>query len=697
MKIQKNHRLLAALLVSAAVATLGPVACSQAADQARPAALHPGTGLGIARDWMDTLASPGDDFYAYANGNWPQDIPADRGDITAFWLAQQQTEKNIDALIRDILASEPAPGSNEALIKAYYRSFTNTDAIEQAGLAPIRGDLERFAAVSDKAQLARVMGSQLRADVDPLNAYDLRSENLFGVFVSQPLKGGAVAPYLLQGGLGLPDREYYLSSDPHMAELREGYRAYIADIFAAAGLSDPQARAQKVFDLEMKLARAHETLAESDDWTTAAEMWTPAELRQKAPGLDWNAFLQGAGMAGISRFDAYNSDAIPRIAALVASEPLDAWKDWLAFHQINQNTEVLPHKFDALHFGFFGKQLDGKTEQRARDKRALAAIDANLGDAMGQLYVARYFAPESKAQVRHMVEQVKTAFVERLDRIDWLDPTTRAEARKKVETMEVGVGYPDTWRSYDGVSLDPATAYANKQALEKHYYRQQLAKAGKPQDKREWWMNAQLVNAVNLPVQNALNFPAAIMQPPFFDPAADPAANYAGIGATIGHELSHSFDSAGADFDSAAHMRNWWTQKDRAEFDKAGKALAAQFDTYEAFPGVHVRGEQTLAENVADIAGLAAAYDAYRASLEGKEAPVIDGLTGDQRFFIAYAQTWATKMRDELLRKRVATDGHAPGMFRALTVRNLDAWYEAFGVKPGDKLYLPPEQRVTIW
>jgi predicted metalloendopeptidase len=296
-----------------------------------------------------------------------------------------------------------------------------------------------------------------------------------------------------------------------------------------------------------------------------------------------------------------------------------------------------------------------------------------------------------------MVDNIKAAFVRRIDALDWMAAATKREAKRKVETMEVGVGYPDTWTDYSGLQLAPDTAYANKQAAEQLYYRQQLAKIGKRQDKREWWMNAQLVNAVNLPVQNALNFPAAILQRPFYDPGADAAFNYGAIGAVIGHEISHSFDNNGAAFDSTGAMRNWWTDADKAQFERTGRALAEQYSGYEPFPGVHVRGDLTLGENIADVAGLAAAYDAYRASLAGKPAPTIEGFSGDQRFFIAYAQAWATKMRDAALRQRLATDSHAPGQYRALTVRNLDAWYEAFGIEPGARLYLAPEQRVKVW
>ncbi len=320
-----------------------------------------------------------------------------------------------------------------------------------------------------------------------------------------------------------------------------------------------------------------------------------------------------------------------------------------------------------------------------------------MGDALGKLYTERYFPAADKAAIEDMVDEIKAAFVRRIDAIEWMAPETKAEAKHKVETMAVGVGYPDTWRDYSTLEVAPGTAYANKQAAEALRYKQQLAKIGKPLDTHEWWMNAQLVNAVNLPVQNALNFPAGILQRPFFDPEADAAYNYGAIGAVIGHEISHSFDNQGAEFDAKGVMRNWWTEADKAQFDKSADALVAQYDAYEPLPGMHIPGRLTLGENIADVAGLAAALDAYHASLGGKPAPTIDGYTGDQRFFLAYAQSWATKMREPVLRQRLATDGHAPGDYRALTVRNLDAWYDAFGVKPGEKLYLAPEQRVRIW
>ncbi len=482
-----------------------------------------------------------------------------------------------------------------------------------------------------------------------------------------------------------------------MAEIRTAYRASIERLLTTAGVADAPAKAQRIYDLEMRIARAHETRAESEDITSAATVWSRAELQQRAPGIDWNAFLGAAQLANQQRFAAYHAQAVTRLSALVASQPLQAWKDWLTFHQINSHADVLPTAVDQAHFAFYGTTLSGTPQQRDRAKRALDAVNTYLGDAVGRAYVERYFPASAREEVESIVGNIKTAFAQRIRGLEWMAQPTREEALHKVETIEVGVGYPDSWRDYSRYEVSPDNAYANVVNGERAEYAHQLAKLGRPMDRREWWMTPQTVNAVNLPVQNALNFPAAILQPPFFDAAADPAYNYGAIGAVIGHEISHSFDNNGAAFDSTGALRNWWTDADLAAFRAQGDALSRQYDAYEALPGLHVNGALTLGENIADVAGLQAAYDAYHASLGGREAPVIDGLTGDQRFFIAYAQTWATKMRDEALRQRIATGGHAPGNFRALTVRNLDAWYQAFDVQASDALYLAPEQRVRVW
>lgn len=692
-----RNRLAAALLLGACLTILGPVACKMSGEDSAPH--KAGTALGIDTSALDKTVKPGDDFFLYANGTWLKsaEIPADRYSVTAFSLASQRTEQQLAGLIDDIVKGDPAPDSGSGRIKALYGSFMDTKGIESAGMAPIKPDLDRFSAIGDVKSLSRVLGEQLRADVDPINTSDFKTENLFGAFVTQSLSGSAVMPYLLQGGLGMPEREYYLSSDPKMAELRTKYRAYIARLLADAGIDNAEVRAERIYDLEMKIAQAHETRAQSEDFQNSAAEWARSDFPRKAPGIDWDVFFAGASLSDQPRFAAYHAGAITRLSALVASQPLQAWKDWLIFHQINSHADVLPAALDADHFAFYGTALQGAKEQRPREKRGLDLVNRLLGDALGKLFVDRNFPASAKAEIEGMVGNIKTAFVARIQALDWMAPATRKEAIAKAETIEVGVGYPDKWTDYTGFALNPRTAYANVIAGEKFNYSRQIAKCGKPLDRREWWMNPQLVNAVNLPVQNALNFPAAILQRPFFDPKADAAYNYGAIGAVIGHEISHSFDDNGAAFDADGKLRNWWTARDLARFKAAGRALANQYDGYEPFPGVHVNGNLTLGENIADVAGLAAALDAYHASLKGKQPPVIGGYTGDQRFFIAFAQIWASKFREEALRSRLATDAHSPGMYRALTVRNIDTWYRAFDVQPGDKLFLKPDRRVKVW
>ncbi len=657
------------------------------------------SGLGIVPEAMDRKVAPGDDFFRYTNGAWVENtpIPEDRSSIGAFYIADKERERQTRELLDAILASSPAPGTDAARIADYYRAYLDTAAIDRAGFAPARADLDAIARIADKKQLAAAIGGSLRADVDPLNATDYQTANLFGIFVSQGLNTpGETLPYLMQGGIGLPEREYYLSDDARMAGLRDKYRSYVATVLGAAGFADASAAAARVMDLETKIARAHATREESEDFSKAVQVWTRAELERNAPGLDWNALLAAARLGKARKFQAYHSGAIPKLAALVGSQPLQSWKEWLAFHTLNQRAAVLPQAVRDANFAFYGTALSGTPQQRPRDQLALNAVSSALQDAVGKAYVERYFPASAKAAVEEMAENIKAAFARRVQAIDWMAPSTKQEALKKVRSIVVGVGYPDRWRDYSGLRIT-RDAYANHKNAGLAEYGHQIAKIGKPMERSEWWMPPQLVNAVNLPVQNALNFPAAILQRPFFDPAADAAYNYGAIGSVIGHEISHSFDNNGALFDSTGRLRNWWTPADLQRFQQAGAALAAQYDTYEALPGLRVNGKLTLGENIADVAGLAAAYDAYRASLGGQEAPVIDGFSGDQRFFIAFGPAWASKMREASLRQRVLTDGHAPGQFRALTVRNLDAWYGAFGVKPGQKLYLAPEQRVKVW
>ena len=687
-----------ALLFGSASLALTAAACKNATtDNQAEATVGSASGIDLAA--MDKSVRPGDDFYAFANGGWMKDseIPADRGSIGAFFVTQQELEKRMDGLMADLGKTDAPAGSNERKLADYRTAFMDQAGIDARTLPALKTDIARFQAIPDKRGLAAAIGRTIRADVDPLNPTDLTTENLFGIFVTQSMGDPSKnVPYLLQGGISLPDRDYYLSSDPAMAKIRAAYRPFIARMLASAGLDNAEARAKRVYDLETKIATAHSTIVETED-STKVQTWKQSEFATRAPGMDWGAFFQAAQLSTVPDIAVWHAEPTRKLAALVGSEPLDAWKDWLAFHQIIQVGPVLPAEMHKDDFAFFGTTLNGTPQERPRDKQLQNAINGQLGDAMGQVYVAKYFPASSKAEIDKMVAGIKSAFDKRIADLPWMAPETKKEARAKVTTMKVGIGYPDYWREYGSLEIRPDDAYGNYRRAELAEYQHHLAKLGKAPDRGEWWMVPQIVNALNIPLQNALNFPAGILEAPFYHPGADAAANYGAIGAVIGHEISHSFDNLGSTFDSQGRLRNWWTPADLQKFNQSGQALVAQYNGYEALPGIKLNGRQTLAENIADVAGLAAAYDAYKASLGGKEAPVIDGLTGDQRFFIAYAQTWATKMRDETLRARVATDGHAPGNFRALTVRNIDAWYTAFNVKPGDKLYLAPEQRVKVW
>ena len=685
------------LLIFASALALS--ACNTSTSNNSAQSQHPGTDIGIDPSWMDKSVVPGDDFFSYADGSWVKNtpIPADRSRIGGFWIADLEREKNTRELFDQILKSNPTSG-NDALIANYYNAYLNTDAMDRAGMAPAKADLDAVSRIADKHQLSAAIGSTLRSDTDPLNATNFHTENLFGVFVTQGLATpGEQLPYLMQGGLGLPERDYYLSSDAKMADIRNKYRTYVQTILQAAGYPDAQGAAGRIIDLETKIAKAHEPREQSEDFKNGAQVWTRQQLEQKAPGIDWAALLGAAQLGGVQKFDAYHFASIPKLAALVGSEPLQNWKDWLAFHTLNQQANVLPKAFRDASFAFNGTVLQGTPQQRPRDALALNATSNALQDAVGKAYVDKYFPASSKATIEKMVDNLKGAFARRVQAIGWMSPATKQEALKKVQNIVVGVGYPDSWRDYSGLQITADNAYANQKNAALWEYRHQLAKIGKPMDRKEWWMPPQLVNAINMPVANALNFPAAILVKPFFDPNADAAFNYGAIGATIGHEISHSFDTGGALFDASGAMRNWWTPADFKNFQSQADALAAQFDQYEALPGLHVNGKLTVNENIADVAGLGAAYEAYKASLGGKPAPVVNGLTGDQRFFIAYAQSWAVKSRPETLRQIVLTNGHAPEQFRAQTVRNLDSWYPAFNVKPGQKLYLTPDKRVKIW
>jgi predicted metalloendopeptidase len=494
----------------------------------------------------------------------------------------------------------------------------------------------------------------------------------------------------------MPDREYYLSQSPQMAQLRKQYLEHIGRMFTLAGFTDPASRAARVFALETAMAGVHATRVESEDVHSAVP-WKRADLPLKAPGLDWPALLEAAGLSEPPVIIVWHPKAVTGLAALVSKQPLDRWKDWLALHAIESAAAFLPKAFGDEHFSFYGKALSGIPQIRPRWQRGIDLTNFALGDAVGRMYVERYFPAETKAKAEAMARDLVKAFAKRIDSLAWMSPETKVKAKAKLDTLKVGVGYPDRWRDYSGLEIVKGDALGNARRAELFEYRHQLGKLHQAVDRGEWWMTPQTVNAVNLPLQNALNFPAAILQPPYFDGNADAAHNYGAMGATIGHEISHSFDDQGSQFDAQGRMANWWTKADFDHFRAAGQALAAQFDTYRPFPDLAVNGQQTLSENIADLAGLMVAYDAYVLSLNGKPDAVKDGFTGDRRFFISFAQSWRSKVRDAALRRAIVTDGHAPEQYRAQTVRNLDAWYAAFSVQPSQKLFLAPGSRVRVW
>jgi len=655
---------------------------------------------GVAAANMDASFKPGDDFFQYANGAWIKrtEIPPDRSRISVFSALADLSNKRTAGLIEEAAKANAPAGSNVRKIAELYNSYMDEGAIEAKGLASLRPHLDAIAAIHDKREMARDLGESLRSDVDALNNTNFHTANLFGLWVAPGFNDFEhYNAYLLQGGLQLPDREYYLADSDRMRDIRTKYRAHISNMLKLAGFTDADVRAAQVFELEHAIAEKHISLAENEDIHKANNTWKQADFVAKAPGLDWAEYFQSAGLAKQTSFIVWQPTAFTGESALVASTSLDTWKDWLAFHLIEAYANVLPKAFSDERFGFFGKTLTGTSEQRPRWQRGVDLVNDLLGDAVGQIYAQRYFPPEAKADAQAMVTNIISVFRKRIDALTWMDPKTKAEAQAKLTTLYVGIGYSETWRGYSAYDVKADDIFGNIWRGSLFDYHRDVARLGFPVDRKEWSMTPQTVNAVNLPLQNALNFPAAILQPPFYDPQAPAAANYGAIGSVIGHEISHTFDTEGSAFDSKGRVRNWWTPADLAHFEASTAKLAAQYDTYKPFPDISVNGKQTLGENIADVAGLSAAYDGYHASLGGKSAPTQDGFSGDQQFFIAFGQNYASKSREATLRQQVLTDPHAPAQFRAATVRNIDAWYTAFEVQAGEKLYLAPPDRVQIW
>ena len=672
---------------------------------------------GIVVANMDRSVKPGDDFFRYANGDWIKrtEIPPDSGYVAIEgWSngATDLTRKQIAQLIEEAIKANAPVGSDTRKIADFYRSFMDETGIEAKGIAPLRPRLDAIAAIRNKHDLARALGETLRSDVDPLND-NFHTPNLFGLSVAPNFNDPEhYTPYLVQGGLGMPDRAYYLSDSPEMVDLRSKYRTHVTMMMRLSGFSDAAARAEHIVELEHAIAEKHIPFADEQDIHAANNTWKKADFAANAPGLDWAEYFRGAGLSQQASFIVWQPTALTGESALVASIPLDIWKDWLALHLIDTYAAVLPKRFADERFAFFGKTLSGRmNEPPPRSQRGISLINnpydetarallegrGVLGFAVGQMYARRYFRAETKAQVEAMVANIIAAFRRRISALAWMDSATKAEALAKLDTLYVGVGYPETWRDYSAYEVRADDIFGNLWRGGLFDYHRDVARIGHPVDRKEWIMTPQTADANQLTLQNAITLPAAIFQPPLFDPQATAAANYGALGAYMGHEISHTFDIEGSAVDSTGRVRNWWKPADLAHFNAVTASLVAQYDAYKPLPDLALNGKQTLNENIADLGGLAAAYDAFHASLAGKPAPVQNGLSGDQQFFLAFAHLWCSKSSEAFLRAIAMTDEHSPDEFRAATVRNLDAWYAAFDVKPGDKLYLAPADRVRIW
>ena len=682
-------------LASAAVFLILSVSgCRRSAPPATAPVAH---GVEIAG--MDRSVKPGDDFFKFANGTWEKNtpIPPDR----ASWGIDAELDEQATAHTRELLeaaAANQKPGESDQRKAAdYFTAYMDEASIEARKLDALKPILSRIDAIADRRGLAQEFGSMLRADVDPLNNTSFHTDRLFGLWVAQDFNDPSRnTAYLLQGGLAMPDREYYVGDNAKMIEARTKYSSHVVKVLQLAGISDAAVKAPRIIALETKIAKAHASRAESED-VHKAQPWARADFQAKAPGLDWTTFFKAAGLDSQGNFIVWHPEAIARESALTSSEPIAVWKEYLAYITIDHWSALLPKAFADERFDFFQRTLAGTPNMPDRWKRAVASTNAALGDAVGKMYVAKYFSPRSKARAQAMVADIKAAFAQRIDRLDWMSLETKAKAKQKVQALIVGVGYPDNWRDYAGLQITRDDALGNAMRSETFEYTDRVEELGAPIDRNEWWMTPQTVNAVNLPIQNALNFPAAILQPPYFDADAPDALNFGAIGAVIGHEVSHSFDDQGSQFDASGKLANWWTPADFDHFKTASARLIRQYDAYKPLPDLSVNGQQTLGENIADVAGLSASYDAYRMSLKDKPAPDLQGFSGDQQFFISFAQSWRDKFREPLLRQLIVTDGHAPAEYRADTVRNLDQWYAAFDVRPGEKLYLGPPDRVRIW
>ncbi len=691
MKFTSSFLLGASVL---ALAMPAAVAAKPSRTHIAAAAAKPEIGaFGFDVAGMDRSVTPGTDWVKFVNGTYIDklEIPADKSNYGMFTklrdLSQERTRSIIES---SATAAMTAPKGSEAQkVGDWYASFMDEAAIDAKGAAPVKPALDAIAAIKDKAGLAAFIGDASRSGID----------TPIGVGVQPDLKNpNVMAAYVGQGGLGLPDRDYYLDDkNPKFAEVRAKYVPFIAQMLTLGGISDAAAKAQAVYDLEKQIATAHWSQVEQRQVEKLYNPVAASGIAAAYPGLDWGPLLSAAGLSAQKELIVANPSAIVGAAKLIDSVPLDTWKAYLQFHTLTAAAPYLSKAFVDANFAFTGTVLSGQPQIQPRWKRAVDNTSAALGEAVGKLYVAKYFPPAAKAKADELVKNIIGAMDNRLANLTWMDPATKVQARAKLAAFTPKIGYPDKWRDYSALDVVRGDALGNAMRSARYEYQRQLDKVGKPIDRSEWGMTPMTVNAYANPLWNEIVFPAAILQPPFFDPNADPAVNYGGIGMVIGHEISHHFDDQGRKFDKEGKLADWWTPEDVKRFTALTDKVVKQYAAYEPLKGTHVNGELTLGENMADLAGITIAYDAYQRSLHGKKPPVLGGFTSDQRFFLGATQVWRQKYRDAALLRGLTTDPHTPGHYRPYVVRNIDAWYAAFGAKPGEANYLAPADRVKVW
>ena len=636
----------------------------------------------------DTATQPGQDFYEYANGGYLKslDIPADRSRYGAFDGLNELSQSRMHAVV-DKAATDKSAAGERGQVGALYRAFMDEAKVEALGPKPMAADLAAIRAEESRADVAHGMGVSMHAF----------GGSVFSAQVQADAKDpDHYAVYLGQAGLGLPDRDYYL--EPSFASQKAKYEIYVAKMLTLAGWPNPEANAKAILGMETEIAKVSWTPAQQRDDNAMYNLHPAAKMGELAPGFDWAAFMQGAALAKADRVVVQEKSAFPKIAEIYARTPVETLKAWQAFTLVDQAAPYLSKTFDQAHYDFRSATLNGTKAQQPRWKRGVVLVDGQVGEALGKIYVQAYFPPESKAKMVALVGDIRSAMKARIEKLDWMSPATKAKAKEKLAAVTVKIAYPDKWRDYSGLVINDSDLYGDVKRSVDFDWNFHVGRLGGPVDKSEWGMTPPTINAYYNPLGNEIVFPAAILQPPFFDPEGDMAVNYGGVGAVIGHELTHGFDDSGRRYDASGKLTDWWTAEDAAKFEAQAKRLGAQYAAFEVLPGAKINGDLTMGENIADLGGLLLALDAYHASLHGQPAPVIDGLSGDQRVFMGWAQVWRARTREDALRRQLVSDPHAPERARVdVPMRNIDAFYAAYGLKAGDPMYVAPSDRVRIW